>query len=247
MLTCIRYFPGSGRPSTYAPGPSTFVTRQLTQRPVGSLVPGWQRCIGNHEDHTRHGRQRREMDAGTATGAGLEAALSSMPESVATKEATMGAKAEALAKQFEAKAHEATGVFEKLSDADWKKVTSAEKWSVGVVAHHVASAHEGIAGLIKTAAAGQSVPNFTMDMLHAMNAKHAQDFANCTKAETLALHRKNAASAAATVRGLDDAQLGRSGTILTGMPPMSAEQVISGILINHIDEHLGSIRATVRG
>ena len=159
----------------------------------------------------------------------------------------MGARAEALAKTFEAKAQEATGVFEKLSDADWKKVTAAEKWSVGVTAHHVAGAHEGISGLLKTVGGGQSVPNFTMDMLHAMNAKHAQDFAHVTKAETLALHKKNAAAAAALVRGLGDAELDRSGTVLTGMPPMSAEQIVKGILINHIDEHLGSIRATVGG
>lgn len=47
------------------------------------------------------------------------------------------------------------------------------------------------------------------------------------------------------MRGLGDAELARSGTVLTGMPPMRAEQIINGILINHIDEHLGSIRATV--
>jgi hypothetical protein len=46
----------------------------------------------------------------------------------------MGAKGEALAKQFEAKAQEAATVLEKLSDVDWKKVTEAEKWSVGVTA-----------------------------------------------------------------------------------------------------------------
>jgi hypothetical protein len=33
----------------------------------------------------------------------------------------MGARAEALAKQFEAKAQEATGVLEDLSDADWPR------------------------------------------------------------------------------------------------------------------------------
>lgn len=157
----------------------------------------------------------------------------------------MGAKGEALAKQFEGKVQEATTVIERLSDADWKKVTSAEKWSVGVVAHHVAVGHEGIAGIIKTVSAGQSMPNFTMDMLHAMNAKHAQEHANCTKAETLALHKKNAAAAAALVRGFSDAELAKSGTVLAGMPPMSVEQIVNGILINHIDEHCGSIRATV--
>ena len=157
----------------------------------------------------------------------------------------MGARAEALAKRFEAKADEVTAVIERLSDADWKKVTAGEKWPVGVVAHHVAVGHEGIAGIIKTVSAGQSMPHFTMDMLHAMNAKHAQEHANCTKAETLALHKKNAAAAAALVRGFSDAELAKSGTVLAGMPPMSVEQIVNGILINHIDEHCGSIRATV--
>jgi hypothetical protein len=157
----------------------------------------------------------------------------------------MGAKGEALAKQFEAKAQDATAVLEKLSDADWKKVTDAEKWSVGVTAHHVAGSHEPIADIIKTVASGQAMPNFTMDMLNDMNAKHAKDFAGCTKAETIALHKKGVATAAAVVRGLSDDQLAKSGTVLAGMPAMSAEQIVTGILINHIDDHFGSIRKTV--
>jgi len=157
----------------------------------------------------------------------------------------MGAKSEALAKQFEAKVQEATAVLEKLSEADWKKTTAAEKWTVGVTAHHVAGSHEGIAGIIKAVAAGQSMPNFTMGMLDDMNAKHAQEFASCTKAETVALHKKNAASAAALVRGLSDAELDRSGTVLTGMPAMTVEQIVTNILINHVDDHFGSIRKTV--
>jgi hypothetical protein len=157
----------------------------------------------------------------------------------------MGAKAEALAKQFEAKVQEATSVLEKISDADWRKVTGAEKWSVGVTAHHVAMAHAGIAGLVKSVASGQHKASMTMDDLHTMNAQHAKDFANVSKAETIALHKKNAAEAAAAVRGLDDAALTRSAELLKGMPPMSVEQAVSGILINHLEEHLGSIRKTV--
>lgn len=157
----------------------------------------------------------------------------------------MGARAEALANQFEAKVNEATAVLERLSDADWKKTTSAEKWPVGVTAHHIAVAHEIIGGLVKTIASGQSVPNLTMDDLHAMNARHAQEHAGCTKSETLALHKKNAAAAAAIVRGLGDAELDRSGTVITGAPAMSAQQLAGGLLVGHIEEHLGSIRATV--
>ena len=69
---------------------------------------------------------------------------------------------------------------------------------------------------MKTLAAGQSIPNFTMDMLHEMNAKHAKEQAGCTKAETLALHEKNAAAAAAVVRGLSDAELDKRGRCSPG-------------------------------
>ena len=157
----------------------------------------------------------------------------------------MGAKAETLAKQFEAKAQEATAVMERLSDADWKKITAAEKWTVGVTAHHVAGAHEPIAGIIKTIASGQSMPHFTMDMLHEANAKHAQEHASCTKAETIALHKKGSAAAAAVVRGLSDDQLAKSGTVLAEAPAMSAEQIVSNILINHVKDHFDSIQKTV--
>jgi len=157
----------------------------------------------------------------------------------------MGARAESLAKKYETKAAELTATIQQLSDADWKKVTTAEKWPVGVTAHHVAGGHEPISGIVKTIASGQSIPNFTPGMLDEMNAKHAKDFAGCTKVETLALHEKGVKAAAAVVRSLGDADLDKSGTVLTGMPAMTAHQVVEGILISHIDEHMGSIRKTV--
>jgi mycothiol maleylpyruvate isomerase-like protein len=157
----------------------------------------------------------------------------------------MGAKGEALAKQFEGKVQEATKVIERLSEADWKKTTAAEKWSVGVVAHHLAMAHAGISGIVKTLAAGGSIPDFSKKKLDDMNAAHARDYAGCTKSETLKLHRDNAAAAAALVRGLGDADLARSGTVMKEMPPLTAEQMVTGGLIKHIDEHVASIRATV--
>ena len=157
----------------------------------------------------------------------------------------MGAKAEALAKQFEAKVQEATSVLEKLSDAEWKKVAQGEKWSVGVVAHHMAQSHMGIAGLIKSLASGQHTASISMDDINAGNAKHAKEFASVGKADTVALHKKNAAEAAAIVRGLDDAALARSASALKEMPAMTTEQAVVGILIGHLDDHLGSIRKTI--
>ena len=157
----------------------------------------------------------------------------------------MGAKSEVLAKQFEAKAQEAASVLEKLSDADWKKVTEAEKWTVGVTAHHLAGGLEAVAGIITGIVAGHAPGNFTMGMLDQMNAQHAKEHANCSKAETAALLKKGAATATAVVRGLSDDQLAKSGVVFTDAPPMTAEQLVQRGLIMHIDEHFGSIRKTV--
>ena len=156
----------------------------------------------------------------------------------------MGARGETFAKQFEGKVKEATAAIEKLTDADWKKVTAAEKWSVGVTAHHIASAHQGIGGIMKMLADGKPGPNMPMEGLHQMNAQHAKDFAGCTKSETLELHKKNAAAAVALLRSIDDAAFDKSSTVFAGAPAMSAGQM-AGILSSHIDEHLGSIKATV--
>jgi DinB superfamily len=157
----------------------------------------------------------------------------------------MGVRSEALAKQFEAKAQEAVAAIERLSDADWKQVTAAERWTVGVTAHHLASAFEPIAGAVTAIVSGQSRGHFTRAMLDEMNARHAQEHANCTKAETIALFRRGAATAAAVVRGLSDAQLAKRGTVFTDVPPMTAEQLITTGLIGHIDAHFGSIRKAV--
>jgi hypothetical protein len=80
-----------------------------------------------------------------------------------------------------------------------------------------------------------------------MNAQHAKEFAGCTKAETIALHKKGAAAAAAAVRGLSDVELAKTGPVFTGMPPMSAEEMVQRALLGHIDEHFGSIRKTIGG
>src|SRR5213594_3694662 len=157
----------------------------------------------------------------------------------------MGARAEQLAKKYDETCREMHTTVEKLSDADWKKTTSAEKWSVGVVAHHVAQGHASIGNLVRLIATGKTPPTLTMEMIDQVNAEHARSFAACTKTETLELHRRNVALASGIVRGLSDVELDRTAAVLFGAPAMSAQQAIERLLINHINEHLGSIKATL--
>ena len=156
----------------------------------------------------------------------------------------MGNKSMALAKQLEAKVQEAMATLEKLNDHDWKKVTEAEKWSVGVTAHHLAGALEPVSRMVEALVAGRS-PKVTIEKLDEMNAKHAEEQADCTKAETLKLLKKGSSIAVAVIRDLSDEQLAKSGPVIIGVPPMSAEQLIKGALLDHIDIHLGSIQKAV--
>jgi uncharacterized damage-inducible protein DinB len=155
----------------------------------------------------------------------------------------MGERGEALANRFEEVNREIISAVEKCSDAQWRTKCAGENWSVGIVAHHLAQGHAQIGRMIQAIGAGQPLPPVTTEMLDQMNAQHAEQHANCTKEETLDLLRKNGTSAAATVRGLSDEQLQRSGTLRAG--PMSAEQVVENILIGHVNGHLASIRAAI--
>jgi len=159
----------------------------------------------------------------------------------------MGAKGEAFARELEVKVGEAVTLLDKLSDADWKRTTAGEHWTVGVTAHHIARSYEPITHIIRAIAAGQSLPHFTPQMLDEMNAQHAVEFAGCAKSETVALLKKGAAEAAAAVRALSDAELAKTGTVFAGMPPMTAEDMVKRALLDHIDEHFGSIRKTIAG
>jgi hypothetical protein len=157
----------------------------------------------------------------------------------------MTAQSEALAAQVESRVHDTVALLERLSDADWTTVTEAERWTVGVTAHHLASVLEPVAGIVAAIAAGQPPAPLTRAMLDELNARHAREHAGCTRPETIALLRRGAASALAVVRGLTDEQLARRASVFADAPPMTAEQMIVGALVQHIDEHVGSIRRTV--
>ena len=156
----------------------------------------------------------------------------------------MGAKSEVLSRQLEEKVRKGIATSETLTDGDWKKVTEAEKWPVGVTAHHLTGVLEAIPKMVKAVVAGQSL-EFTKDMINEMNAGHAKEYAGCTKAETIELLKKGSAAAAGVINGLSDDQLAKSGTVFLDAPPMTAEQLITGGLLAHIDEHFGSIRKAV--
>ena len=158
----------------------------------------------------------------------------------------MGQRGEALAERLTQANDTLIAVLDGCSDEQWKQTCSDEGWSVGVTAHHVAISHKGIAGLVRSLANSQPVPEFTREMIDAGNAQHAQEFANVTKEETVDLLRREGQAAADMLRGFSDGQLdGMAPMPFAGGAHWSVEQLVNRVLIGHPEEHTQSIRKAI--
>jgi hypothetical protein len=139
---------------------------------------------------------------------------------------------------------------EPCTAAQWQTLCAAEGWSVGVTIHHIANGYdqEGwVAGLIRAILAGQAPPPHPAD-LHPerdYNAWHAQQFAACTQEETLRLLRHNEAAVLRLIEGLQDEDLERTDPASSDRDPITLQKIIEQVLIDHAQEHLNSLRATL--
>jgi hypothetical protein len=132
-----------------------------------------------------------------------------------------------------------------LTDAQWQtRVKDGRK--VGVLVHHVANMYPLEIQLAQGLAMGKPIAGVTWDDVHGMNAAHAKEFDGVTKADAIALLRKNSAAAAAAIRELDDAGLDNFSTIsLNADAPLSCQFMLEDHAVRHSYHHLAAIRAAV--
>jgi uncharacterized damage-inducible protein DinB len=155
----------------------------------------------------------------------------------------VGQQAQGLLEQFEQANREFIEAIERCSAEQWRKVTEAEGWSVGVTAHHVAEGWGRGAARLEALASGKPVPVFGTGTLDERNAAHAQQFANVSKEEALPLLRRNAQTAANVLRNLDDSALDSLDT--SANPPRSGRQWAEITLITHPRSHLQSLKTVM--
>ncbi|HEY6066754.1 MAG TPA: DinB family protein [Thermoanaerobaculia bacterium] len=162
----------------------------------------------------------------------------------------MGRRSEALADRIEEGATALAAYAERLSDADWKTPMSGggkDRRPVGVIVHHVASVYPIEIDLARAIAGGKAVTDVTWDAVAQMNAKHAGDQAEVSKAAALELLRKNSRDAAAAVRALSDEELDRAAPFsLSYGAPVTAQFVIEDHALRHSWHHLARIRTTLQ-
>lgn len=161
----------------------------------------------------------------------------------------MGRRAESLADRIEQGAAELAAFAEGLSDAEWRTPPAGsgkDRRPVGVLVHHVANMYPIEMGVVGAVASGKAVTDVTWDAVADINAKHAAEQAQVTKAAALELLRKNSREAAAAVRKLTDEELDRAAPFsLSYGAPMTAQFVIEDHPLRHAWHHLSRIRKTL--
>jgi hypothetical protein len=158
----------------------------------------------------------------------------------------MSGRAADLASKLESANAAVIAAVERCSNEQLGKTCEGEGWPVTVAAHHVATTHASVAGLVQLIANGQPLPAVTMDMIDAANADHAKNFANVSREETLAALRTEGRAAVEMVRGLSDEQLDRTAPMaFAGGAEWSAADVIERVLIGHPVQHGASIQAAL--
>jgi hypothetical protein len=155
-------------------------------------------------------------------------------------------QAHALADRLEAGARALAAFAATLTDDEWRTPVPHDGRSVGVVVHHVASVYPVEIELAQVLAGGKPMTGVVMDDIHAMNAKHAAEYATVTKAAALELLRTNSAAAAAAIRALTDEQLTNAATVsLYSDAPLTCQFFLEDHAVRHSYHHLARLKRTV--
>jgi len=161
----------------------------------------------------------------------------------------MNHRAELLADRIEEGAAGLAAFAAGLSEAEWGAPGSpngSDRRSVGVIMHHVASMYPIEIDAARAIASGKAVTDVTWEVVAQLNAKHARENADVTKAAAFDLLRRNSRDAAAVVRAFTDDELDRAAPFsLSFGAPMTAQFVIEDHALRHSWHHLARIRAAL--
>ncbi len=163
---------------------------------------------------------------------------------------TTTSRSERLAGQFEEALETFTNVVEALTTDQWRmrgKNTPGmrindedEARPLGVIAHHVAVNLQVIMGRIQAVLHDAPTPPVDFKVI---NKRHANEFADTTKAEVLRLLQESGRQIAKDLRSIPDEKLDMARELPSGK--MTVQDRIERVLIGHITGHQGSIQATI--
>jgi hypothetical protein len=159
----------------------------------------------------------------------------------------MSQRTNALADRLEQGARALATFASALTDAEWHTRVPKDGRKVGVIVHHVASMYPLEIQLAQTLAAGKPVAGVTWDVVHEMNAGHANEHHAVTKEAALDLLRRNSTAAAAAIRALRDEELDQAAPVsLNSDAPLTCQFMLEDHAVRHSYHHLARIRGALK-
>ncbi len=160
-------------------------------------------------------------------------------------EAPVAARSTRFAAQFEAVNDDMIALVEGCSDEGWRRICPSEGWSVGVVAHHVASVLPAFHDFVEKIAIGNQLsPRVSLDSVNENNVKHAHDFADVGKVDVLDLLTTHGPRVVRLLQVLSEEQLERTTSAFGGQE-RSLAQLVEMVVVGHSRMHLASMRAAM--
>jgi hypothetical protein len=158
----------------------------------------------------------------------------------------MSRRADALADRLEQGARALEKLAAGLTEAEWQVRIPGDGRKVGVIVHHVGNMYPIEIELAQVLAAGKPIAGVSWDDVHGINAKHAKEYEQVTKAEAIEFLRTNSTAAAAAIRKLSDEELDRANTVsLNSDAPLTCQFFIEDHAMRHSDHHVAKIRGAL--
>ena len=159
----------------------------------------------------------------------------------------MNRRAELLAARIEEGAAGLGAFVEGLSDVEWgTAVSPTDPRTVGQIVNHVALVYPIEVDLARAIGGGNAVTEVTWQVVAELNAGHAREHAQVTKAGALELLRTNSRQAAESVRAFSDEELDQAAAFsLSFGAPVTAQFVIEDHAVRHSWHHLARIRTAL--
>ena len=165
---------------------------------------------------------------------------------VDTATITYSRRANALADRLEQGARALDELASSLTEQEWQTPIPHDGRTVGVVVHHVAFMYPIEIELAQLLAAGKPIEGVTWSVVDGINAKHAAEHDNVTRAAALELLRRNSSAAAAAIRALSDEELEQAAPVsLNADAPLTAQFLLEDHAVRHSYHHLAKIRAAL--
>jgi len=160
----------------------------------------------------------------------------------------MSKRTEALASRLEDGARALAAFAAELTDAEWEMPVLPDGRKAGVIVHHVASMYPIEIGLAQQLARGEAVAGVTWDDVDVINANHAKENDEVTRAETLELLERNSRAAADAIRQMTDTQLDTAAPLsLNDDVVLTTQFMLEDHAVRHSSHHLTILRRALGG